>query len=60
MYELLTSRNIIIPFLKNVLTAADSYGSAKIESIDFNLSGAADFIKEVLTDFFTLTLQSAG
>lgn len=59
MYELLTSRNIIIPFLKNVLADAGGNIPSQIDNIDFNLAGAADFIKEVLTDFFTLTLQIA-
>lgn len=59
MYRLLTDGNIIKPFLKNVLAPAGNCSTAKIENVDFNLAGAPEFIKEVLTDFFTLTLQNA-
>ena len=60
MYELLTDMKTVIPFLKSVLVNSVSNAPGQIGSIDFNLAGTAEFIREVLTDFFTLTLQSAG
>jgi predicted RNase H-like nuclease (RuvC/YqgF family) len=56
LFELLTDRNTILPLLKNILEPIDNTNA----EIDIEDSGSLEFIKEVVTDFFSLTLGSKG
>jgi hypothetical protein len=54
LFELLTDRETILPFLKNVLEAEN----CSLDEINFDKPGVLEFIRAVVTDFFLLTLKN--
>ncbi len=59
MYELITDAKVVKPLLSNIMIPADSESIRdKLREQDFNVPEIFDFIKEVLTDFFSYTLQN--
>ncbi len=56
LFELFTDMDTILPFLKNVLDPVNG----KIPEVSLDEPDALVFIKEVVTDFFALTLRSKG
>lgn len=57
MYKLITDTGIIKPFLVDIMIPTES-NCHKVNDLDFNDRGILGFIKEVITDFFSYTLQN--